>query len=411
MKFRYLALGIFAGATMMVTSHTEKVHAENTKTNVSAIYKSAELGSKGWKVEVENWQELRDALSDEYVSDITLSTDLQLESTVVIAGLEKHLHGNGHTLNAQGYQLHFNKDNSIGSMDEIIVKNTDIYGLMWSSNNDVQVTYDNVEHAGKQLIYLPNGKLILKGNVVSHSEAEETFQGKELEISPFAKVDFSNTSNSLSPISMNYDQAKMTIGNSAELIVRAQAMGIQGGTNFSLINYGSLNIVSEKSQGIHLGSKSQMNFESGSKTNVIGNSTVEEALEATNGSIFVRDGANLVVESRGVQGTIIAGDQLVFEEGSSFSITNHNTNGSVMGSYATPVKVQLNSSKGIETWTLGNSEVEQPDQIYQSVSSSFKLSGYLSSVVQSELQSNNEEFTNTYKTGRTSKIIGGSYVK
>lgn len=61
----------------------------------------------------------------------------------------------------------------------------------------------------------------------------------------------------------------------------------------------------------------------------IANDTVEEGVEATSGSMYIRKGTTFDVESQGTQGTVIVGDQLVFEEGSNFTITNHNSKGVV----------------------------------------------------------------------------------
>lgn len=402
--------GLLAGVLLSTLLLTSTVSGQVIQGNESAISDSVLLEDKGWKVEVANWQELKDALSDEYVSDITLANDLTLESTVAIQGGEKHIHGNGHTLDANSYQIYFNEDSSIGSIASATIINTDIYGLLWSDNQNVQITYENITHSGKQMIYLPNGKLILAGKVSSHSDTEEVFQGKEIELTTGAEVLFENDSTLWAPVSMDYDQAKLTIGTGASFTLNSSSIGIYGGTNFILTNQGDLEVTSKLHQAIHLASKSKMNFEAGSSTKANGGDTIEEAVEATSGSIFVRTGADFVAESKGTQGTLIAGEKIVFEDGANFSITNHNKNGVVMGSYTTPTDVSIASTRGINTWNLGNSEASQPDKVYQKTTATFTLSGYLSSVKQTNMQSSNADFSSTYVTGQTSKIQGGTYV-
>ena len=188
MKNTKIRSGLLVGVLVSTLLLSSTVNAQVIQGNEKEFSDGALLEERGWKVEVANWQELKDALSDEYVSDITLSTDLALESTVAIQGIEKHIHGNGHTIDANSHQIYFDKDSSIGSIDNAKIVNTDIYGLMWSDDQDVQITYENIVHSGKQMIYLPNGKLIMAGKVSSHSETEEVFQGKELELAKDAEV-------------------------------------------------------------------------------------------------------------------------------------------------------------------------------------------------------------------------------
>lgn len=186
---------------------------------------------------------------------------------------------------------------------------------MWSDNQNVQITYENITHSGKQMIYLPNGKLILAGKVSSHSDTEEVFQGKEIELTTGAEVLFENDSTLWAPVSMDYDQAKLTIGIGASFTLNSSSIGIYGGTNFILTNQGDLEVTSKLHQAIHLASKSKMNFEAGSSTKANGGDTIEEAVEVTSGSIFVRTGADFVAESKGTQGTLIVGEKIVFEDG------------------------------------------------------------------------------------------------
>lgn len=82
--------GLLAGILLSTLLLTSMVSGQVIQGNESAVSDGVLLEEKGWKIEVANWQELKDALSDEYVSDITLANDLTLESTVAIQG-EKNI--------------------------------------------------------------------------------------------------------------------------------------------------------------------------------------------------------------------------------------------------------------------------------------------------------------------------------
>jgi hypothetical protein len=363
---------------------------------------------------VSTWAQLQTALMDNNVTDISLAADITLGATTIPTGLNKTIHGNGHTINANFNQIKLGAAGAVGKMENVKLTNTDIYGLFWSDAKNVTVTYKDVDHSGRQMIYLPYGELILDGKVSSYVTVEEIFQGNKMTVLPGATVDFESTpaSRALSPVLLMSTDSRLTVGKDAHLNIVSNAANIWGPANSSLVNNGHMNLESKRNQAINLSTGSTMQFNTGSTFKAISGDTVEEAVEATSGSIIVNSGATFEVESNGVQGSIITGNQLVFANGSSFSITNHNRSGAVFGSYAKPTNVTIESAEGVQTWNRGVLISQQPSFNYSGpLSANFNIDGYLSGVTQTGLTSNNASFQNTFRTGNTGKIVGGSFAK
>ncbi|WP_159458331.1 immunoglobulin-like domain-containing protein [Listeria sp. ILCC797] len=363
-------------------------------------------------ITVNTFTELKSALLDNEITDITLGADITLSSTLYPRGTNKTIHGNGFTINANLKQIKLVSSGAVAKMDNIKIINTDVYGLFWSDANDVKVTYKDVEHTGRQLVYLPSGELILDGQVSSMSTSEEVYQGNKMTVLPGATVDFESTTinRSLAPVTLMKTDSQLIVGEGAHLNIKSAAANIWGTTNTKLINNGHMDLTSDRYQNIHLSTYSTMQFNNGSTLKANSGDTVEEALEATSGSIFVQSGATFEVTSKGTQGTIITGDQLVFEDGSNFSITNNNDRGAVFGTYSRSSDVTLESQEGIQVWNRG-ALTSEPINYAGPLVATFNLNGYSSSVSQSKLVSNNINFKDDFKTSSTGKITGGSFAK
>ncbi|MBC2161052.1 hypothetical protein HCB21_14910 [Listeria booriae] len=361
---------------------------------------------------VSTWAELKAALTSSLVTDIYLDADITMEETLLVPATTKKLHGNNHTLNANLKQIELTKDNTIGLVEDLKITNTDIYGLFWSNNAGVQVTYKNVDHNGRQMIFLPNGELVIEGTVTSNSTVEEVFQGKQLTIKDNANVDFvsSVTTPSIAPITFIGANGGLFVGKNANLKVRSNAVSIYAGANYTLINYGNMDLKSELNQAIHLDDKSTMYFKTGSVLKAVSGDKVEEAVEATGGSIFVESGATFEVEANGTQAAVITGDTFKLAQGSNFSITNFNAGGTALGAYNTNTNVILQSDKGVSTWDRGTVTNATPTATYPGVlNAEFTLNTYTTAVKQTNFTSNNAQFTSAYNTGKTGKITGGSF--
>ncbi|MBC1435180.1 hypothetical protein HB848_07480 [Listeria rocourtiae] len=361
---------------------------------------------------VNTWAELKAALTSSLVTDVYLDADIKMEETLLVPATTKKLHGNNHTLDANLKQIKLTTANTLGLVENLKITNTDLYGLFWSDFADVKVTYKNVDHSGKQMIYLPKGELIIEGTVTSNSTVAEVFQGKQLTIKDNANVDFvsSATGASISPISFLYANSGLFVGKNANVKVRSIAASIYGGGNSTIINYGNMDLKSEKNQAIHLAAKSTMYFKSGSVLKAISGDKVEEAVEATTGAIFVESGATFEVEGNGTQAAIITGDTFKLAQGSNFSITNFNPGGTALGAYGDKSDIIVESNKGVSTWDRGTVTNATPTATYPGLfNAQFTLASYTTGLTQTNLTSNNTQFASVYSTAKTGKITGGSF--
>ncbi|EUJ42259.1 pectate lyase-like adhesive domain-containing protein, partial [Listeria rocourtiae] len=394
------------GSQLMTTAPFNVFAAENAAGTIST------QALPYYGVTVSTWSELKAALTSAAITDIYINADITIGETTSVTNTTKNIHGNDHTLNANGKQIRLTTANTVGLIEDLRITNTDIYGLFWGSVANLEVTYKNVDHSGGQMIYLPSGHLIIDGTVTSISSTEEVYEGKDLTIMDNAIAYFATTSTARrnSPINSEAASGKLIVGNNANLITRSKAASIYGGTNFTLINYGNMDLKSDNFQAIHLAAGSSMYFQPGSVLKAVAGDPVEEAVEATTGNIFVEAGATFEVESNGTQGAVITGDTFKLAQGSNFSITNFNSAGSALGSYASPVNVILQSGQGVSTWDRGTVTNPMPTATYPGViNAQFTLSGYLKSVSQTKLVSNNALFNSRYNTGATGKIVGGSF--
>lgn len=405
MNKKKMAIGISSIllSTIILSSAIEGQASQTGTTSFSQS--QMKLTSKN----VSNWEEFKAAIEDSTVTDISLTADISLNSTLLAKGNVKNIYGNGHTIDAKLNEIKLYSANAEGLMRNVKIINTDIYGLLWSDAADVKVTYENVEHDGKQLIYLPFGTLILEGKVISHCTEEEVFQGLNLEVLADADVILETKSLVNSPINQYFTNASLKVGKNAKLNVSGNALAITGGYNFNIDSEGEMLVSSDKSTAIHGLSGSSYTFKDGSSLKAVANDPIEEGVEATNGSIYVHKGATFDVESSGVQGTIISGKSLVFEDGSNFSVTNNNSTGVVFGSYGGATNVQLHSSVGLNTWKMGAIS-DSPKMYENSINAIFDLNGYLNTVIQQNMDSNDDDFAANFETGQTGKITGGSYV-
>ncbi|MBC2068134.1 toxin Cry1Ac domain D-VI-related protein [Listeria booriae] len=362
-------------------------------------------------VTVSTWPELQAALTSAAITDIYLNADITIGATTKVTMTTKNIHGNNHTLNANNYQIKLAIANATGLIEDLKIINTDIYGLFWSDFADVQVTYKNVDHSGGQMIYLPKGKLIIDGTVTSFSMTEEVFEGRELTIMDNATAYFNTASTARwnSPINMETASGVLSVGKNATLRTRSKAASMYGGANSTIINYGNIDMKSDSYQNIYLASGT-MYLKPGSSLKTVAGDTVQESIVVVNGNIFAEAGATLEAESNGTEATVNAGDTMTLAQGSNFSITNYNPAGPALGSYSSPVKVTLQSGQGVSTWSRGTVTNPTPTGSYPGVfNAQFTLSGYLKNMTQSNLTSNNMQFVNSFKSGDTGKIVGGSF--
>lgn len=361
-------------------------------------------------VDVSTWEEFKEAINDDTVTDISLSSDIAMATTESITNLSKNIHGNGHTIDADLHQLYFTKADAVGLMENVKIINTDIYGLLWSSHT-ANITYKNVEHTGRQMIYLPEGKLTLDGKVSNVSTTEEVYQGKELEVKPGAVINFENESTGLAAVHMAYADGTLFVGKNAEVTIKSNSTAIQGGNDFSFINEGKIESTSTDDRGIKLGTGSTLELKDGSHLKIHTDDTVYESILVTSGNLFVRKGATIEADSNGNHSTIIAGKEIVFENGSNYSITNHHAEGPILGGYATTAHVTLDSPTGYNLWWIDSVEEATPEEVIAGpVKSSFNISGYTHTGIKTTDFSSTDSHFETTPFTNYGKIQGGSFV-
>ncbi|MBO0431701.1 pectate lyase-like adhesive domain-containing protein [Enterococcus sp. DIV0660C] len=382
-------------------------HADSVKAETSQP--AIEVKQVKSSVDVGTWEEFKTAIKDVNVTDINLTADITLEATESITNLTKNIHGNGHTIDADLHQLYFTKADTVGLMEDVKIINTDIYGLLWSSHT-ANITYKNVDHSGRQMIYLPEGKLTLEGKVSSVSTTEEVFQGKELEVLPGATVNLEDTSG-LSALSMGYAEGTLTVGKDASVTIKAEKTSILGGSKFAMVNEGTMEINSADQRGINLASGSTLELKDGSHLKIHTEDTVYESILVTSGNFFVRSGATIEAESNGNHSTIIAGKEITFENGSNYSITNHHAEGPVLGGYATTAHVTLDSPTGYNLWWVDRVEEADPQEVIAGpVKSSFNILGYTHAGIHTTNYSSTDPHFESSPFTNYGKIQGGSFV-
>lgn len=358
-------------------------------------------------VDVSTWEEFKEAINDDTVTDISLSSDITMATTESITNLSKNIHGNGHTIDADLHQLYFTKADAVGLMENVKIINTDIYGLLWSSHT-ANITYKNVEHTGRQMIYLPEGKLTLDGKVSSVSTTEEVYQGKELEVKPGAVINFENESTTIPAVHMIYSKGILSVGKDAQVTIKSNTTSVLGGTNFSFVNEGNIVATSADDRGINLGASSTLELKEGSHLKIHTDDTVYESILVTSGNFFVRKGATVEADSNGNHSTIIAGKEIVFENGSNYSITNNHAEGPILGGYATTAHVTLDSPTGYNLWWIDSVEEATPEEVIAGpVKSSFNISGYTHTGIKTTDFSSTDSHFETTPFTNYGKIQGG----
>ena len=358
---------------------------------------------------VSNFKQLKDAIENQTVSNIYLQSDIELNNTLKVNGKYKSINGNGHVLNANNHQIQFVDGNSIGFLNDIKLLNTDDHGIFWS-DEEVTITYSNVNHSGQGLIYLPHGELILEGDISSTATNSELFVGHKIDVKKDAVVKFTSNTQS-SALDMVSPQASLSVESGAKLQINSSSRSIKGDTKFRLTNSGEIELNSTKSEALQADIDSQVDLLEGSIFKASTTDNIEEAIQVTDGSMLIHDGATLNAISNGERNTIVTGNKLLVEDGASLSVTNTSKDGAVFGSFSGKTNVELHSKEGVATWKRSNVNNKQPDDIYGSnFAANFNLNGYRNDVKQANLTSNNEQFYSKYNTGKIGKILIGKDV-
>ncbi|EME3547448.1 hypothetical protein QPC10_002644, partial [Enterococcus faecium] len=347
------------------------------------------------------------ALQNSVVKNIYLANDISLDETFNITS-NKNIYGNGHTINLKFNTVGIALAGAVCNIENVTLINQQVYSFFWSEAQNVTVNYTNVTSSGRQFIYLANGTANLYGNIEASANVEEVFQGRQLNIGDNANVKFNDTSS----INAIYSVNGLLVGNNANLKVISKGLGMYVASGSGFIDIGGNTSFDSSTDSSIRAAGGAMLVRENAKLKATSRITPHEAILITNGSITVKNGASLEASSEGTESTVQTGNKLVFEKGSNFMITNTNTNGNALGAWASPTTVGLDSDQGINTWTVGNTQAENPNNSYSGpLNATFTLNTYTTGQTTTGLISNNSNFQSTFNSGKVGKIAGGSYVK
>ncbi|EOD6233915.1 pectate lyase-like adhesive domain-containing protein, partial [Enterococcus hirae] len=356
---------------------------------------------------VSNYAEFKAALQNSVVKNIYLANDISLDETFYINS-NKNIYGNGHTINLKFNTVGIALAGAVCNIENVTLINQQVYSFFWSEAENVTVNYTNVTSSGRQFIYLANGTANLYGNIEASANVEEVFQGRQLNIGDNANVKFNDTSY----INAIYSVNGLLVGNNANLKVISNGLGMYVASGSGFIDIGGNTSFDSSTDSSIRAVGGAMLVRENAKLKATSRITPHEAILITNGSITVKNGASLEASSEGTESTVQTGNKLVFEKGSNFMITNTNPNGNALGAWASPTTVGLDSDQGINTWTVGNTQAENPNNSYSGpLNATFTLNTYTTGQTTTGLISNNSNFQNTFNSGKVGKFAGGSYVK
>lgn len=364
--------------------------------------------------EVSTPEQLKAALIDSSITEISLQNDLDLKATILANAKNKTIYGNNHKINANLFQIKVTTEDSQIALKDLKIENTDNYGVFWSDQPNVVLSVENVDFEnGHQFTYLPYGELQVAGKFNCVSNLEEAFQGNKLTILPNATANMSSRVGYPNPVTNGVDMVgtnpTVTIGKNASLSVQGTHHGIHNSSNLTLVNEGALEVNGFGGPAISFGSDSSAYFAQGSTSKINGST----GIVGSNTDITVKEGATFEATGSKAQGTIMSNGKIVFEEGANFKIANNNLQslGTVFGSDGGKATIQLSSKEGLKTWARGRALLQTPDNIYaEPVEAEFSLTGTGSNAVQELISSSNEDFSANFMANQVGKIIGGSFV-
>lgn len=388
----------------------------------SSVGHAEENLSKNVKVEVRKGlaevstpEELKAALIDSSISEISLLQNIDLKETIITESSNKIILGNQHKINANRHQIKVSATDANYSLKDLSIENTDIYGVFWSDQENVVLKVNNVNFDnGHQFTYLPKGELQVEGYFHCVSDLEEGFQGNKLTILPGADAHIQARTGypqgGANAVDMVGSDPKIVISENSKLKVMGSMSGVHNTSNLQFINRGDFQSWGFLGSAIKVGNNGAINFEPESNTKLSGSNGIEAGttdITVKNGATFVTDVGNKN------DGALVSNGTIMFEEGSNFKISNNSIfdkSGTVFGSYGGKSVVKINSSQGIKTWERGRTVIYDPTMVYTSpVSEEISLVGKGSVISQEFLSSTNQEFKEKFSAKDVGKIVGGTF--
>ncbi|MBO1144199.1 autolysin modifier protein, partial [Enterococcus casseliflavus] len=387
-----------------VAENDEQAEAPNEETSESNSNESsedaAETHSTRASVQVTSDAELRTALANATVTQISLANNITMTSSVTWRGTRKSIEGNGHTLTfSNGVRLYGDTRNQVLNIANIRIishaTNT-IYQNKSSSVVFNNVTHENSHTVGR-LVYFDNSdsSVLFSGiNYISGGAlVESDNSGMRMTITENASVFVNNQGTERSIYFDNGGQLNLEPNSRLEII--------QNNPN----NSRKVVQIDKSNSRINVASEATLKIESSPN-----NQKTQEAL-GLRGSLTLSSNAILDIESRSTNSTICLGESSTFHEGSNVRIQNNNPSGSALGSYSGTTGYSLFSSKGMQTWNRGSDFSGKPTHDFSNFrSGSFSLDSNTIKQSTSRIQSNDTLFVSTFRSAQTGKIAFGDFV-
>lgn len=386
-----------------VAENDEQADAPNEETSESNSNESsedaAETRSTRASVQVTSDAELRTALANATVTQISLANNITMTSSVTWTGTTKTIEGNGHTLtfgnNVRLYGNTVNQGLSIRNVRIVAHATNTIYQNRTSSVSFTNVTHEN-SHATGRLLYL------------AASNSSANFFGE-------------NRLNAGSLIWAT-SNVRMNIGSGASVVANnngtARAIYLASGGRIDL-GEGSLldvtqNNPSNTAKAVLIeGSVSSVVVNSNATFKITSAPNTQKTQEALGlrGALTVLSGGTLDVVGRSTYSTVNVGQSSTFHEGSNVRIQNNHTNGTAIGSYPGTTNYTIHSSTGMQTWRRSADFSGEPSFNYPEFrQGSFSLNTYTNKQVTSRIESNDSIFNATFNSSQIGKIAFGDFV-
>lgn len=369
--------------------------------------------SKNESTSVSSWEELKTALENKSITDITLTADIQIGSTIIYSAADtiKNIHGNGHLINANRKQIGMGGKNAKVLVEDAIITNTGSHGLFWSTYDNVEVTYRNIKHSGYSLADINRGTLNLEGTVDSSSILNIAITANSLVVAENSKVNIIESALVVA-VHLTDSSPEVVVPKGAEVSISSPLTAIQSGLSTDINNYGTLKLKGSAGLAINLLAGGTVRNYNNSTMVAEYSNAIHSAILVTNGSFIADNGSTVIAKPIGKNGTLLTGNKTIFNEESNFSIKNNSSLGSALGSYALKTHVSIASNNGIDTWDRSSIGTPIPTSSYSgALTAEFDLLGYLNSTKQTNLTSNNSEFLQNFVTGEIGQINGGSFVE
>ncbi|MDT2012960.1 immunoglobulin-like domain-containing protein, partial [Carnobacterium divergens] len=390
-------------------------------------------------VEVQDWNSMKRALEDSSVTDIKMVSNINVGSSVKVAGTRKSIDASGYTLNMKGYDISGVRAGKYNLSNVVLAETSSKGGPFSSTELNVEVTYSNVTHSGEGFMNLSKGVFNLVGTINSTvpNSGNTSITASSLNVLADSNVTMINNTKYSAIDLVSTSGGGLEVANGSTLKVTSLGNTIDTGTSNRVDLYGSLIVESKNGIGLKLGNYTNLTTSSilsinAKEQSISGDKSKLEFLEGTEADItstsktsgvtasriWVRDYASLKVLGSGTGSAV----QILSEDGfeatdlSNIDIRSMGT-APALGSSTRFYPFVLNSNSGIKTWSVNYTENADQSKYYAGpIKSSFKQKYNTTSDKhetnqknQIELSSNNSAFLSEFLSPEVGRIATGKY--